>query len=327
MRRTKVLIISSKEDAHTDFIIDKLNKAGLADKVIRFNTEDFIENCSLTYTKNNSCLQFRDSNKSIDSNELLTVWYRRPKEINVPSQLSKYSHFIKEQTDAVLKGFYFATHFCAKWINPLDSLYRARLKVQQLELAKRLGFKLPDTIITNSANELLNFIDSYPKISTKSLDYPNAKVDGELFPLYNRVIDKESFKMNVQSAAYCPTIFQEYIEKKYDIRVIVIGRKLTAFAIYSQEHSSSIEDVRGMSPFNLKHEIIELPDTLRMKIMEFMRQQNLIFSAIDLVYGVDKEYYFLENNPNGQWLWLEEKTGCLLSEIFIAELYSLQITT
>lgn len=322
MEKDTVLIISSKNDVHTDVIIDKLNKIGFGDKVVRFNTEDFMTNCLLTYKTDNSYLHFKDAEKRIHTKNLISVWYRRPKEFIVDSSLNQYSPFIKEQTEAALKGFYFSTHFNSKWINPLDALYRSRLKIQQLELARKIGFNIPDTIVTNSPNELLAFLDTHISISTKSLDYPNAKVDGKLFPLYNRIIDKIEFKKNIQSIRLCPAIFQQYIDKIFDIRVIVIGDSITAFAIYSQEQDLSKIDVRGISAFDLRHEIFELPKDIVKKIKSFVKQQGLVFSAIDLLYGTDEQFYFLENNPNGQWLWLEEKTGFSLSDIFIKELYN-----
>lgn len=322
MKRDKIFVITSKDDPHADFIINKININGLDKTVVRFNTEDFITNCSFTYQNEFGYLHFTDSDKSIDTREILSVWYRRPKEIIIDEKLKPYSHFIKEQTDAALKGFYFSTHHESKWINPLDALYKSRLKIHQLELAKRIGFHVPDTIITNSATDLALFLNKHDQVSTKSLDYPNAKIEGQLIPLYNRIISKEEFKTNINSISTCPTLFQKYIAKKYDIRVIIIGTSLTAFAIYSQEKEFSIEDVRGVTPFDLRHEIIELPNEIKEKLLLFVKGQGLIFSAIDLIYGKDDKYYFLENNPNGQWLWLEQKTNFSLSDLFINELYN-----
>lgn len=76
-------------------------------------------------------------------------------------------------------------------------------------------------------------------------------------------------------------------------------------------------DVRGISPLKLKHELIELPDDVLSKIRMFMRKQNLFFSSIDLHYSKNDQYYFIENNCNGQWLWLENMTGINMIKSFI----------
>ncbi len=37
-----------------------------------------------------------------------------------------------------------------------------------------------------------------------------------------------------------------------------------------------------------------------------MKDMRLRFGAFDFIVTEDDEYYFLECNPNGQWLWQDE---------------------
>jgi hypothetical protein len=48
-----------------------------------------------------------------------------------------------------------------------------------------------------------------------------------------------------------------------------------------------------------------------------MSYQNLFFSSIDLVCDKNGSYYFIENNYNSQWLWLENITGIKMSDCFV----------
>jgi glutathione synthase/RimK-type ligase-like ATP-grasp enzyme len=41
---------------------------------------------------------------------------------------------------------------------------------------------------------------------------------------------------------------------------------------------------------------------------------NLEFAAVDLLQTLDDEIVFLEINPNGRWLWIEEQTGMDISK-------------
>jgi glutathione synthase/RimK-type ligase-like ATP-grasp enzyme len=43
----------------------------------------------------------------------------------------------------------------------------------------------------------------------------------------------------------------------------------------------------------------------------------LSYGAIDLVRGLDGVTYFLEVNPLGQWLWIEDLTDVPISEAII----------
>ena len=48
--------------------------------------------------------------------------------------------------------------------------------------------------------------------------------------------------------------------------------------------------------------------------VDFLKRQNMLFGAFDIIVTPDGEYVFLENNPFGQYLWLEVETGLPLSE-------------
>ena len=45
-----------------------------------------------------------------------------------------------------------------------------------------------------------------------------------------------------------------------------------------------------------------------------MKHFNLEFGAFDFILSKSGELYFLEVNPNGQWYWLEDLTGVLISD-------------
>ena len=103
-------------------------------------------------------------------------------------------------------------------------------------------------------------------------------------------------------------IFQKHIAKEYDIRVIVIGRKVFAIAIKSQDHERTKVDWRLSDCYKIsltQHEI-SLPHEVQCLCVDITKKFRLKYSAIDLVLGKDRSYYFLELNPNGQWAWIEQ---------------------
>jgi glutathione synthase/RimK-type ligase-like ATP-grasp enzyme len=102
------------------------------------------------------------------------------------------------------------------------------------------------------------------------------------------------------------TIYQEFLPKAYDIRVTIVGRKLFAVSIDSQSDPSAVIDWRKTENPLLPHAPIELPAPLQRSLMELMSRLSLAYGAIDLVLTPDGRYIFLEINPNGQWLWIDE---------------------
>ncbi|MDZ4810219.1 MAG: hypothetical protein SGI96_18430 [Bacteroidota bacterium] len=320
MKKNKTLFITSLDDSHSDYIINILNKTGKGKNVVRLNTEFFIENCQTCFTDEDFEINIQDSKKNITKNEIFSVWFRRPKEFLYNTNDEKETAFIHKQSTSLLRGIYFSTHDSAKWINPLPSLHRARIKLQQLSLAKQIGFNVPKTIATNSPVKAQEFINNVEQVSTKSLDEPSFQADKFVYPLFNRKLKKDFIEQHLQNISYCPTLLQEYIEKKSDIRVVVIGKAIYAFEIHSQENELSIEDFRGVAPAQLRHDLIKLPPLLENQIFTYMNHQKLIYSSLDFVRSKNDRYFFIENNPNGQWLWLELQTGVKISESFIKEL-------
>jgi glutathione synthase/RimK-type ligase-like ATP-grasp enzyme len=315
MKKRKSLIVTSKDDSHADHVIAKINDVGNGELVIRLNTEDFINNCKVSFDGKDFRLLIKDSQRELHSPEIRSVWYRRPVDIDLTEERDEYVRaFIQKQASAFLRGLYFTCHDEVKWISPLPALHRSRLKMQQLQLAHRVGLNIPRTLITNEPAEVLRFFESNSKVCTKSLDEPNFILDGHIYPLLTRVIENpEEVYSHQASIARCPVLFQEFIEKQFDIRVIIFGEKIFAFEIHSQAHPLSVNDSRGVAPHLLKHCRHDLPAKIRSQILSFVKQQGLAFSAMDLVYSKDNQYIFLENNPNGQWLWLEIETGVNLS--------------
>jgi glutathione synthase/RimK-type ligase-like ATP-grasp enzyme len=50
------------------------------------------------------------------------------------------------------------------------------------------------------------------------------------------------------------------------------------------------------------------------RILALHRRFGLIYSSFDFVRTPDGEYVFLETNPFGQWLWIEDLTGMPISK-------------
>jgi len=322
LQQNKVLIVTSKDDAHADHIITLCNDRGWSERVVRLNTEDFVKNCQVSFDGSNFQVAIKDSERVLGSNEIRAVWYRRPKDFDLSSENNAYvADYIRQQSTACLRGLYFCCHDTAIWVNPLPSLHRSRNKLQQLQIAHQLGLNPPRTIVTNNWQDAYAFCSSVEKVCTKSLDEPNFVLDGHIYPFFTRVLEKREIFENRESIERCPVLFQEYIDKMFDIRVCIMGEDIFAFEIHSQEHELSMHDFRGVAPDLLMHAPHKLPDSVEARIYRFMQRQGLVFSAMDFVLSKEGTYHFLENNPNGQWLWLEQITGVPLSQSMLKLLF------
>jgi glutathione synthase/RimK-type ligase-like ATP-grasp enzyme len=123
-----------------------------------------------------------------------------------------------------------------------------------------------------------------------------------------------------ETVPLCPHLLQSEIDKRFDVRVTVVGSKHFACRIYSQDYSETEVDFRRSSATGrrLRHEIISLPDAVAKACTTLVEMLGLRFGAIDLVED-DDGFVFLEINPNGQWAWIEQVTGAPIAHE-IAEL-------
>lgn len=318
MKKNKVLVLTSKDDPHADIIIDKFNKWDLGKQIIRLNTSEFAENCIMEFDGKQAKINIIDSERTFNTNEILSVWYRRPDNVKIQTNDDEFViKFIERESNTFLNGLYHITHDSAIWINPLPALEKSRQKLYQIYLAQKLKIPTPKTLITNNPEKVLDFFDTTKsKIINKGLSKPWFYYQEELYPYFTRIVEREEILANSDSIKRCTTLFQQFIDKSFDLRVIIFGNKVFAFEIHSQTNEFSKIDVRGASPELLEHKVHKLPKKLEDKLLLFCKIQNLIFSAIDLVYDKNGNYYFLENNSNGQWLWLEFLTGFDLSSEF-----------
>lgn len=99
-------------------------------------------------------------------------------------------------------------------------------------------------------------------------------------------------------------LFQEYIPKRCDIRVVVIGRQVFAAEIHSQHSERSRIDFR-QGYEDLIYAVHTLPDDIKAKALALVGLFQLQFSSMDFILTPEGEYVFLDLNPNGQFYWLQ----------------------
>jgi glutathione synthase/RimK-type ligase-like ATP-grasp enzyme len=304
-----ILIITHKEDFTTDFLINILNKKSYP--YLRFNCEDIDEyDVYFDYTKSlNPVINGIETFKS--------VWYRRTK---YPA-LSQYA--FDEQNYLIGEYGYLLTNIlenldCPKWISHPNNINIAENKILQLREAQKIGLKIPKTLIANTAEKIIEFASKInnEKIIIKPLHSGRVNFQNGTKLIYSNVLNAAKLK-NLDQYHLTPCIYQEYIDKLYELRITVVNESVFAAKVDSQANSNTKIDWRkeklAFSPYNL-------PDELSNKCIELTKSLGLNFGAIDMI-RTKNGYVFLEINPNGQWAWIEMDTKLPISNAIINYLY------
>jgi len=196
--------------------------------------------------------------------------------------------------------------------HPLN-VQRAESKVYQLALAHQIGFHIPETIITNQPGAIRRFYDVCGgDIIAKPLRRGYFDYGDKQTCVFTETISKDDL-IDEEGLRLAPVIYQQCIAKECDIRVTVVGTEIYTAAIHSQSVPSAVTDWRKSETDDLPHSRHDLPDNVSSLCLQLLNEMNLSFGAIDLVLTSGGEYYFLEVNPNGQWLWIEDRLGFPIS--------------
>jgi len=313
----QLLIVSTKFDPHVDIIANKLNSRKVP--FVRFNTEDFPLKASATIVfegvNHKEILHF-PGKRNVDISDIKAVWYRRPAKFEFPSEFSPAIHvFAEEESTATIRGLWQILD--CLWVNHPENNRKAELKINQLIVASKAGLIIPNTLITNDPKEARKFVKKYSdkRVIIKRLGSGLILGENEASGIYTSLVKEDDIK-NINRVKYTPTLFQEYVPKDLELRVIIIGKQVFAIEIHSQQSDKGKIDWRK-DTLNLPHRVHNLPTEIEQKLLTVVNNFGLNFGAIDIILTPDGKYVFLEINPNGQWGWLEDLTGLPLSDTMI----------
>ena len=183
-----------------------------------------------------------------------------------------------------------------------------------MDLASRLDFEIPKSLLSNEKSKLFEFSQRNSKIVLKLLNQDFYKTSSNEFKgFYVNVLNSEDL-MDFCETEENPIFVQEYIEKKFEVRYTIVGSEHFVCKIDSQKSELSKIDWRRYDLPNTPHNIIKPPQGIKTKVSKLLKKLNLHYGALDFIVTPDNKWYFLEINPSGQFLWIEDLTGLAISD-------------
>jgi len=90
-----------------------------------------------------------------------------------------------------------------------------------------------------------------------------------------------------------------------------MGERIFTAKLDSQAHESTRTDWRAgaVEDEDVEYEVFDLPEHIQAGLHRLVRSFGINFASIDMIVTPAGEFVFLDLNPNGQWLWLEEELG------------------
>jgi len=185
------------------------------------------------------------------------------------------------------------------------AIWQAEYKPYQLHIAANLGLPIPRTIVTNDPTAVRSAFDTFGQLIVKPTRTGYLTERGTEYAVYTSRVLPEHLNQ-LEDVRWSPSIYQALVPKKYDVRVTIVGDQCFTAAIDSQSDPAAVLDWRLTEDPALPHFTADLPAAVRDGLLRLMKALQLTFGAVDLIETPGGDYVFLEVNPNGQWLWLDQ---------------------
>ena len=351
MKKTKpievqdtVLVFSENEEYSTDRVFEWLEYYG--QKHLRVNQEDKIELKEYRQTDDRTYFEITiNKDISLQSSQIKSFWYRR-------GAIRLQSHVKENYNSAALpqevkEKIY--KHLCHenKRLNETLYFYLENLeyaigkssnsvnnKLNHFAEAKKLGLKTPETVIFSQKSDLANFFKetNQKEVVVKSISdvlVLNISNDRESYMSYTEEFNIDDLSAVTES--FFPSLFQEKLDKKYELRIFYLHNKFYPMAIFSQNDPQTQVDFRKYNYIKPNRNLpFMLPVCVETRLQKLMDVLSLNTGSIDMIVTKDNEYYFLEVNPVGQFgmvsvpcnYYLEREIAKILSRNKNTEAYN-----
>jgi len=300
-----IVVVSHEGDEHAPPVLRRLRRRGV--EAVLVDLADFPgrADIALRYGKRGAGGELRTRSGPIPAREITAVWWRRPQPFDMGRRLAYAdAAFSFRQVMEALAGF--AASLDALWVNDPWRDAAAGHKPLQLARAGRVGLRVPRTLVTNDPTRARAFLGAQGR--RRMIQKALHATAEDWRP--TRLLGSDDLD-RLDGVRQAPVVFQEYVPG-VDVRVTVVGDRLFPAEIDARK-TASPEDFRPvleeapMAP-------CALPAAVERGLRALVAELGLRFAAIDLRRKDDGEHVFLEVNPSGQWLFVEERTGLRITD-------------
>lgn len=309
-----LLVIGADDDPHVLRVCEALRELRVEHVILWSGDFPISDQACLSFEERTFRGSYTVKGRRIDLDDVSAVWYRRLASPRLDEQISdaEARRFALGESRAFLRGLWniLQDRF---WMNALTANEVAGSKPLQLAVAQNVGLTIPRTLITNKPSDVAAFVQRsegpviYKPLESFATDpSPDGAIPAKC--VYTNIITSSHLNSFGAQVRLSPCLFQEYVPKQVELRITIIGDEFLTAAIDSQASEKSRVDWRRYDLERTPYQPYQLSEVNKQKLSALMKELGLVYGAIDCVVRPDGEMVFLEVNPGGQWLWIEELT-------------------
>lgn len=193
----------------------------------------------------------------------------------------------------------------ARVVNRLRNMGSNGSKPYQAQCIRKHGFSVPETLISNDPEQILQFKARHQRVVFKSVSGIRSIV---------RELDDEAEK-RLMKIRWCPTQFQAWVPG-VDMRIHAVGQQVFATEIRCE--ATDYRYARGSASPRLV--AAQVDGDLAARCVALSRNLGLALSGIDLRITPEGEVFCFEVNPSPAYSYYQQETGQPIAESIAAYL-------
>lgn len=308
----EILICTKPNDEHAQLISVGLEEFGIKPTLFYASKMPVFESHSSYFSNDESTFLVDDKEILSKITNYKRIWLRRIGSsshdlLNIDENDYRYvTSIISMYTRSLFKMMdnYFAGSDIM--VNSYGEKISGESKMLQLMEAKRCGLSIPSTIVSNNYDHIKKFQDDHKgRIICKSLISQTWKGKETVAFAYTSIMPHmEDFLRD--TIKIHPAIYQGYIDKSFEVRVIIFGGVQFGIVIDSQNEEATRIDWRARRLFKNNNELHMIPEDVFNRCILLMEKLGIKYGAFDFIVKPDGNYVFLEINEAGQFLFVED---------------------
>lgn len=191
-------------------------------------------------------------------------------------------------------------------VNRPQAMATNNSKPYQLEQIRKLGFQVPETLITTDPDAARDFWERHGDVIYKSVSGTRSVV--------SRLRSEHAERL--EDVSFCPTQFQQYIPGT-EHRVHVVGDEVFACEVLSEA-----DDYRYPGRHEVEVRACRLPQTVEDRCRLVSVALKLPVAGVDLRLTPEGNWYCFEVNPSPAFTYYKSRSGQPIGNAIARLLYA-----
>lgn len=302
----RIVILGEADELHTELVREHLH-----DEPVIINMGRQLLGYEYRHGSPWPTVTYDDKELPLGPGSVKSVWYRRTNVERLRPDLQidppEEREYALSSMQGLGSGLLSLFHPDTFWVSNPQAVTAAERKPGHLIQARLAGFNVPETLFTSDPVLAEAFVREQGPCVIKTL--ATTMPEGGNQYVQPRSLEEIDFR----GLEVCPQIFQRALKPVHEVRATVIGNNVFASLVGDNDEAGTnqlgVRDYRrSFRTGTFYAEPFTLPESVNASCIKLVRQLDTVCGMIDLAMDANGTWWFFEDNPNGQWAFVDDET-------------------